>query len=409
MLFTSIFVCDIISNYKDSCLSINNKVGINSMPKKVLFVATVVKAHINVFHKPYLKWFRENGFETHVCACNDYENPDECVIPDCDFYYNIPFSRSPFRLSNIKAYIQLKKIINSNHFDIIHCHTPTAGVLTRIAAVNARKNGSRVLYTAHGFHFYKNAPFYMWAFYPIEKILSDYADAVITINHYDYELALKKHFCRDGNVFIVHGTGVDTKKFISCNIDKAAKRREFGIPDNAFVVLSAAELNKNKNYTASIRAFAKADIKNSYYVICGEGKLKNHYIHLSQTLGVSDRVIFAGYRSDMPQMYRMSDVFIFTSKREGLGNACIEAMASGLPLVVSDSRGTEEYAENGRNAFVCNADDYDGFAEALRILSSDSALYSAMSAECRRSAEKYDIENSVAEMADIYREKIRIH
>ena len=196
---------------------------------------------------------------------------------------------------------------------------------------------------------------------------------------------------------------------MNCNYDRTEKRHEFGIPDNAFVVLSAAELNKNKNYTASITAFAKADIENSYYVICGEGKLKNHYIQLAQTLGVSDRVIFAGYRSDMPEMYHMSDVFIFTSKREGLGNACIEAMASGLPLVVSDSRGTEEYAVNGRNAFVCNADDSDGFAKALCTLSNDDALRSAMSAECIRTAEKFDIENSVAEMADIYKEKIEIH
>lgn len=372
------------------------------MPKKVLFVATVVKAHINVFHKPYLKWFKENGFETHVCAFNDYENPEECVIPFCDFYYNVPFSRSPFRFSNTKAFRQLRNIINSYDFDIIHCHTPTAGVLTRIAAINARKNGSAIIYTAHGFHFYKHAPLSMWCFYPIEKILSDYADALITINHDDYNLALKKNFCRKGRICRIDGIGVDTSRFLNCDSDKYQKRREFGIPENAFVIISAAELNKNKNYTASITAFAKADIPDSYFVICGEGKLKNQYINLAASLNVSDRVIFAGYRSDMPEMYHMSDVFIFTSKREGFGNACIEAMASGLPIIVSDTRGTREYAENGKNAFVFDADDSDGFSEALKTLYSNQNLRSEMSKESIRSALKFDISNSVSEMADIY-------
>lgn len=385
------------------------------MPKKVLFVATVVKAHINVFHKPYLAWFKENGFETHVCAFNDYENPEECIIPDCDFYYNVPFCRSPFRFSNINAYRQLKEIIDSNNFDIIHCHTPTAGVLTRIAAVNARKNGSKILYTAHGFHFYQNAPLSMWAFYPVEKFLSDYADAVITINHDDYNLAVKKHFCKNGMIYRINGIGVDTAKFKNCNADRYKKRSEFGIPENAFVVLSAAELNKNKNYHASITAFAKADIPNSYYVICGEGALKNHYISLAASLNVSDKVIFAGYRNDMPEMYHMSDAFMFTSKREGLGNACIEAMASGLPLIVSDSRGTKEYAVNGKNAFVYDAENSDGFAEALKALAYNDDLRSAMSTESTNSVECFDISNSVAKMADIYnhyadvKEKIENH
>lgn len=372
------------------------------MPKKVLFVATVVKAHINVFHKPYLEWFKKNGFETHVCAFNDYENPEDCIIPNCDFYYNVPFSRSPFGFSNIRAYRELKHIISSNHFDIIHCHTPTAGVLTRIASINARKKGSKVLYTAHGFHFYKNAPAAMWLFYPVEKFLSDYADAVITINHDDYNLAVNKHFCKNGNVFLINGIGVDTSKFKNCNCDRYAKRHEFGINDNAFVVLSAAELNKNKNYTASITAFAKANIENSYYVICGEGRLKEHYISLAQSLNVSDRVIFAGYRNDMPEMYHMSDAFIFTSIREGLGNACVEAMASGLPLIVSDTRGTREYAVDGKNAFVYNAFDSDGFAHALKTLAENPELRNQMGLESRNSTEIFDVSNSVAKMAEIY-------
>ena len=123
--------------------------------KKVLFVATVVKTHIMEFHIPYLKMFKEMGWETVVAARNDYENPADCVIPYCDTYYNIPFERNPLKLGNLKAYTDLKKVIDGGGYDIIHCHTPVGAMLTRLAAKQARKNGTKVFYTAHGFHFYK--------------------------------------------------------------------------------------------------------------------------------------------------------------------------------------------------------------------------------------------------------------
>ena len=155
--------------------------------KKVLFVATVVKTHIMVFHIPYLEWFKKNGYEVHVCAKNDYENKDECIIPYCDKYHDLPFERSPFKANNLKVYKKLKEIINTNNYDIIHCHTPMGGALTRLAAHKARNRGTKVLYTAHGFHFYKGSPLINWlVYYPVERWLARYTDVLITINEEDY-------------------------------------------------------------------------------------------------------------------------------------------------------------------------------------------------------------------------------
>ena len=154
--------------------------------KKVLYVATVVKNHIMEFHIPYLKMLKEMGWETAVAARNDYENPSECVIPFCDIYYDIPFERNPFRLGNIKAYKELKMVIDEGNYDIIHCHTPVGALLTRLAAENARKRGTKVFYTAHGFHFYKGAPLINWLlFYPAERLLAHMTDVLITINKED--------------------------------------------------------------------------------------------------------------------------------------------------------------------------------------------------------------------------------
>ena len=155
--------------------------------KKVLFTATVVKTHINVFHLPYLKWFKEQGYEVHVAAKNDFVN-EPCTIPHCDKFYDINFARFPFSNANIEAYKQLKKIITENDYDIIHCHTPVAGVLTRLAARNCKN--TTVIYTAHGFHFFKGAPLLNWLiYYPVERFCARFTDKLITINKEDYERA----------------------------------------------------------------------------------------------------------------------------------------------------------------------------------------------------------------------------
>ena len=197
--------------------------------KKVLFTATV-DSHILHFHIPYLKLFKENGYEVHVAT-----NGDE-KIPYCDVKHKISFERSPIKLNNLKAIKQLKKVIDKEKFDIIHCHTPMGSVVTRLAAKKARKNGTRVIYTAHGFHFYKGASLFNWLFfYPVEKYLSKYTDTLITINTEDYELAKNKFHLND--IYYIPGVGVDKEKF-SINLSEKEKhklRETLGIKDSDFV------------------------------------------------------------------------------------------------------------------------------------------------------------------------------
>ena len=162
-----------------------------------------------VFHLPYLEWFKKNGYETHVCARNDYENMEDCRIPYCDKYFNFPFQRSPFKFKNIMVYYQLKRLIESNHYDVIHCHTPMGGVLTRFAARKVRRKGTKIIYTAHGFHFYKGAPLKNWLlYYPVEKLLSRFTDVIITINKEDYYIAQR---FKAKQIDYIPGVGIDVK------------------------------------------------------------------------------------------------------------------------------------------------------------------------------------------------------
>ena len=214
------------------------------MKGKVLFTATV-DSHITQFHLPFLKWFKENGYEVHV-ATNGKEK-----IPYCDVKHVVCFERNPFKIKNLKAIKQLKKICEEEQFNIIHTHTPMGSVVTRIAALRSRKKyNSRVIYTAHGFHFFAGAPIINWIlFYPVEKILSKYTDTIITINREDYDLA-KRKFKKCKNIEYVPGVGIDFLKFDNNSISASIKnelKKSLGIKNGDFIITCVARLDKNKN------------------------------------------------------------------------------------------------------------------------------------------------------------------
>lgn len=365
---------------------------------RVLFTATVVKHHIAQFHLPYLKWFKEQGYEVHVCASNDYENRSDCIIPYCDRYFDMEFSRSPFSLKNISVYFRLKKLINENTYELIHCHTPVAAVLTRLAARKARKNGTKVLYTTHGFHFYKGAPLSSCIYYFAEKVCAAFTDGIITINYEDHAAA-EKFGCP---CFLINGIGVDTACIRNISVESDDVRSRVGIPLDAVVVMSASEINKNKNIMTALKAFSMVKRDKLYYLICGEGSLFDKCKAYANKLGIADRVIFAGYRTDIYELLHGADIFLFPSYREGLGLAAIEAMAAGLPLLASDIRGVREYAADKENSLLFDPDDAEGFARGIEMLYDHSELREYYGENAVKAAEGFDISRTIGQMAEIY-------
>lgn len=318
--------------------------------KKVLFVCTVVKTHLMQFHLPYLKMFREMGWETAVASRNDYEDPADCVIPDCDTYYDVPFERMPWKTKNFRAYKMLKTIIDEGNYDIIHCHTPVGAMLTRLAARKARKKGAKVIYTAHGFHFFKGAPLINWlAFYPVEWLLAPLTDVLLTMNKEDYTRA-KKHI-HAKRVEYIPGVGIRVEKFRTPDFDAAAKRKSLGFGEGDFLMLTVAEMTKNKNHITVLNAMAemkdRPEFANFHYLIVGRGEQWASLEHHAAALGIGDHVHFLGYRTDAPELYRCCDLFAFVPFREGLPVALMEAMCCGMPIFCTKIRGNTDLIEDG--------------------------------------------------------------
>ena len=348
------------------------------------------------------------GYEVHVCAGNDFDKDDDPHIPYCDYYHEICISRSPFSSSNLKAYRQIKQLLDSNDYELIHCHTPIASAIARLAARKVRKHGTKVLYTSHGFHFFKGAPKSSLLYYWAEKMLVPFTDAIITVNAEDYSAAQNMCKNRKCDVYYVRGMGVDTEKIKSTTVNKAALKKSFGIPAEAFTLLSVSEQNANKNLATALKAFAKVNSPSMYYLVCGIGNMLESYKELARQLGIADRVIFAGYRYDVFEIVHIADVFLFPSLREGFGFAPIEAMAAGVPIIASDIRGVREYAVNGENAFLLDPVNVDGFAEAIRRLETDDQLRDRMGKKAYDSVAPFDLKRSLAAMEKIYSRYINV-
>lgn len=363
---------------------------------RILYVTTI-SLTMNSFFKPHIEMLVDEGHQVDI-ACNysDLELDKLYSELGCN-YYQIDFSRSPLSADNLKAYGQLKDVIAKGNYDIVHCHTPNASVITRLVCRKFRKTTNlKVFYTAHGFHFYKGAPKFNWMiFYPIEKFCSKYTDKLITINKEDYNLAKDKFHAKE--VHYVPGVGIDLSKFKNVKVDRNLKRKEIGVPEDAFLLFSVGELNDNKNHQVIIKAMAQIDNPNIHYAIAGEGDKRDYLLNLAKELGISERVHLLGYRKDIAELNHSADVFCFPSKREGLGLAAIEAMACGLYVIAADNRGTRDIIIDDNMGVLCNSTCIEIFKNSINAIMNkkDTRL-------CRLKVERFDVSNINKMMRNIY-------
>lgn len=372
------------------------------MGKRILITSTDLM--MIQFLVPHVQNLAEHGYEVEI-ACSEVggrmKEVREKLKSHTKAIHTVRLVRSPASLTNLKGYGDMKRVINTGKYDIIWTNEPVMGVVTRLAARKARKNGTKVLYMVHGFHFYKGAPAVNWmVYYPVEKWASRFCDEIVTINKEDYGRAKGFHA---GGVRYIHGIGVNTAR-LKGKEQQTDIRAELGLGAEDFIVLSAGELNKNKNHKVIIEAISQLQDKTIKYVLCGKGKLRKKLQQLAEGYQVSDQVFFLGYRKDVVDICSQSDVFAFPSYREGLGLASLEAMYSGLPLVASRIRGVEDYVVHGKSGCLCPPDNSHAFARAIRRLKDDREFRAGCGEYNRKAVLPYCLENVKEEILKILSE-----
>ncbi len=379
---------------------------------KILYVTTVGETMI--FFEELIRRLIQEGNTVDIAT-----NEQGSMVPGCYREWNcriyrLDCTRAVLDFGNIRAMKQLRKLVSKNRYDIVHCHTPIAAACVRIACKSLRKKGVKVIYTAHGFHFFRGAPVKNWLlFYPAEKFLSYWTDCLITINREDYRRAKRKFHAQKTEY--VPGVGVDVEKYQSPdfiqNEDNSCvpfsswrrkKRAELGLGADDFVIASVGELNENKNHGVVIEAIARLNDKKIKYLICGQGEQKDKLLDFAQKLGLQKQVFLLGFRNDIKEILWISDLFVFPSKREGLGLAAIEAMAAGLALVTSNVHGINDYSVQKKTGYKCNPNDISGFQKAIFHLIHNKEQRKSIGQENRKKVFRYDRELIIPKMKKIY-------
>lgn len=375
--------------------------------KKILITSTDVMMYLFLY--PHVNYLLKREYHVDI-ACSSpkgfkTENYGERLrekLPKKSKYFYLSAERSPLSIYyNLKAYRQLCNIIKYGNYDLVWTNEPVIGVLTRLASKKYRKKGLKVLYLAHGFHFFKGAPKFNWIYYPIEKFMSKYCDLMVMINKEDYKLT-KKHFKKP--VKRIHGIGLDIEKFKNISINTSSKRKELNISDSDVVIVSVGELMHHKNHEVIIKAISLLKNNNIKYIICGMGERLKFLKSLSIKLKVEKKVYFLGYRNDVGEVLLASDIFAHPSRREGLGVASLEAMTLGLPIITSNVHGIKDYSLDNKTGYCLDPEDIKGFAKALKTLINDNKLRSSMGIYNKTVVEKYSIKNSTNDMELIIKE-----
>ena len=360
---------------------------------KILYTATVL-SHICQFHLPHMQNLQEQGWEVHVAAHDNLAVKNGLQLKYCDKFIETPFSRSPKSLDNLKAYKQLKKLLAEEHYDVILCNTPMGGIVTRLAARKTRKQGTKVIYMAHGFHFSKDSSKKAWiVYYPIEKFMAKYCDLLITINEEDYALAQEK-FSKRTKVAHIHGVGVDENRYHPATPEEQlAMRQAEGLSPDDFVILCTGELNENKNQKTLVSAAAllKDKIPNLKVLLAGNGPLEQALREQIRVEGLEGVVKLLGYRTDLEMLVPAVDLVVSCSKREGMPLNIIEAMLCKKPVVASHNRGHDELVTDTITGFLFAFGDADALMQRVLQLCREPETAASMGVRSFAAALPYSV------------------
>ena len=371
------------------------------MNNRILVVCTTDSMIWN-FLLPHIKELEKKGYYVE-CASSITGDFFENLIKLHGVKMNeIAFERSPYNTKNIYAYKKLCKLIKEKQFDTIYCHEPVGGAMGRLAGHACK---CKVIYIAHGFHFYKGAPLAnKYIYYWVENFLSRYTDVLITINEEDYQSSLKFHAKKTCKI---NGIGIDTRKFLKIN-NCEDLRTELSLAADDYILFSVGELIERKNHIVVIDALKRLDNPHIHYVVAGEGKLLTFLKEKIEQFGLTKQVHLLGYRTDINRLCNSSDVFVMPSLQEGLSVALMEAMSCGKPIIASRIRGNVDLIEDKKGGVLVGSKDVLGFADAIIHCYKSTANTQKYGQYNLEKIKEFDINKVKEQLSVIYNECLEV-
>lgn len=377
--------------------------------KKALLV-TSVASMIKQFNMDNIQILKSLGYEVSVAT--NFKEPGTIPLVESQrlkkelndidvITYDISFTRNPFSVKNIKAYKKIKELMTNEIYNVVHCQSPVGGLITRLAYSPQKMNETKVIYTAHGFHFFNGSPIKNWLiYYPIEYLLTKKTDLLLTINQEDYDRAKKMPFKK---VAYIPGVGINLSDDFDKNQKNKVLKKEFNIDKNKVIITSVGELNKNKNHKIVLKALSRLKDKEFVYLICGKGIEKENLKLLANKLEISEKIKILGYRNDVVDILKGSDIFVFPSFREGLPVSVLEAMDAKLPIICTEIRGNTDLIDEGKGGYLVTPYDEEKIVKKLAVLLNNKELRKKMGHYNKLKCMTYSNEKVNALMREIYK------
>lgn len=337
------------------------------MPASALFVTTV-PVTLQAFLLPFAAHFRAQGWRIDALANDATSLP--ALLPAFDTIYDITWSRNPLALSDhFDTWSRVRRIVIEGRYDIVHVHTPIAAFVTRFALRSLPADERPpIIYTAHGFHFYRGqGRLGHAAFRTLERSAAPWTDYLVTINQEDYEAARSFRGIDPSRVRYIPGIGVDVDAYAESSVRPGARERVrdgLDVDPDAFMLTMVAEFSPVKRHTHLFAALAEVVDPSVVLVLAGAGPLEPELRQAAESLGVSDRIRWAGFRTDIPEVLAASDALTLVSAREGLPRSVLEAMAMGRPVIGTDTRGITD-AVGDEAGWIVPKDDACALARAI--------------------------------------------
>lgn len=376
--------------------------------KKILFVASTL-SHIENFHIPYLKYFKDNGYIVHVIG----KSNNKSNIPYVDKIIDMPFEKNMFSIKNFIISFKISKIIKSENYDIVSIHTALAAFFARLGIMLSLKKPTLVINTVHGYLFDINSSLIKRIIMILaEKLTKCVTDTIIVMNSQDYDIA-KKYKLYKNSIYLVDGMGVNLSKFPKASLDeKILLRKKYSFSVNDFLLVYVAEFSKRKNQKFlidSLKNLLNDGYNNIKLVLLGDGKLLNELMNYSKELNISNNVVFVGYSKETCSYYQLSDICVSSSRIEGLPFNIMEAMSVGLPIVASNVKGHEDLIVPNKNGFLFEYDNTNEFCKCIKLIYSNKDLQKYMSMNSMHLSRKYSIDIVSDKIINIILDEYKSH
>ena len=373
--------------------------------KKILFSASTL-SHIENFHIPYLKYFKEQGFEVHIIGKENNKLP----ISYADKIIPINFQKNMFSIKNFISAFKISKLIREEKYSIISTHTILGSFFTRLGTMLSFKKHTLVINTVHGYLFDENSPFLKKTIMILaEKFVRPVTDSIVVMNSTDYEIAQKYHLYKK-HLYSINGMGINISKFPLCtNESKISLRQKFNISKDDFLLIYVAEFSKRKNQKFlidCIKNLHNKGLTNIKLLLLGDGVLFNEMKEYTSSLGINSNVIFKGYIKEVCYYYHMSDICVSSSRIEGLPFNIMEAMSTGLPIIASKIKGHIDLVTHGENGFLYEYNNLNDFCNYVEILYNDRNLLNNMRISSHNLSKKYSLESVFPEITKIMMNEI---